>query len=239
MKAVMKYLAALVPACFAVAVPAADLELTCRRADRAFAYGEWSQAMALTRIALDIRPDSAALYARGIVAADMLADSVAGMAMLEQAMAHGVALDDVVGAVRSEAFGIGHAGIYDSFLRRTRTGMPWMARAIDARRLDYYLLRGDGERVVQLASAMLEGLPGSVRYMEALAKGYDLEGRTDSADAVRRSILEADPTNVEALRALGCSLMQQGHTVEARPLLERAQRLDPTPYIEKLLNTSF
>ncbi|MDE6269800.1 MAG: hypothetical protein K2M12_02960 [Muribaculaceae bacterium] len=239
MKALTKYVTALVLAGCAAGVRAADFELTCRRSERAFDYGEWAQAAALSQIAIDMRPDSAALYARGIVAYDMMADTTAGVALLENAMAHGVALDDVVGAVRNEAFAIGHADIYDSFLQRTRARMPWMARAIDARRLDHYMLRGDGERVVLLAGSMLEGLPGNVHYMSLLARGYDMQGLTARADETRRRILEAEPDNVEALRALGCSLLHQGHRAEARRLLEHAQRLAPTPYIEKLLNTSF
>ncbi len=217
------------------AAAAADLGLTCVRAERAFRYGEWAQAAALTELALDERPDSARLYARAIVAEGMLADTVRSAALLERAMAHGVALDSVVDAVRADAFGIGEAHIYDSFLLRARRQMPWLARAIDARLLDYYAMRGDGERVVELATAMLTGLPESTRYLDLLARGYDMQGLDAEADATRRRLLDVDPDNLDALRALGCSLMRQGRRDDALPLLRRAQAIHPTPYIDNML----
>lgn len=219
----------------AVMLRASDLELTCLRAERAFRYGEWAQTAALTELALDEKPDSARLYARAIVAEDMLGDTVRSTSILERAMAHGVALDSVVDAVRADAFVIGEARVYDRFLLRTRSRMPWLARAIDARLLDYYAFRGDGERVVRLASSMLRGLPDSMRYLSLLARGHDLCGDISQADAVRRRILAIDPDNLEALRALGCSLMQQGDRTQAHTLLERARQLEPTPYIDQML----
>ena len=57
------------------------------------------------------------------------------------------------------------------------------------------------------------------------------------AEEAWRRILDADPGDIDALRALGCRLAASGRPAEARVLLERAQAEAPTPYIEHLLET--
>ena len=217
------------------ATAAPDYTLTERRAERSFGFGEWAQAGALYELMLDERPDRAPVYARAIVAASLQCDTTRSVQLLERAMAHGVPLDSVVDGVRASAFGAGEASVYADFLLRTRARMPWIARAIDARLLHYYDMRGDGPQIVALAETMLNGLPDSPRYLALLARGHMLQGHEAEAEAAWRRILQADPHNLEALRALGCRLMAGGHTAEARTLLERAQAIEPTPYIQSLL----
>lgn len=219
----------------AISAAAAGFDTTARRADRNFDFQEWAQAGALYELMLDERPDSAAVYSRAIVAASMLDDTLRSTALLERAMAHSVALDSVVDGVRRTAFAIGHAGVYADFLHRTRAQMPWMARALDARLLDYYAFRNDGERMVQLSEAMLSGLPDSERYLAQLARGHLLQGHTAEAEAAWRRLLDAHPDNLDALRSLGTLLMQQGRTDEGRALLRRVHDIAPTPYTDQLL----
>lgn len=210
-------------------------ERTAVRAERSFGFGEWAQAEALYELLLDERPDTAPVYARAIVAASLAGDTVRATSLLERAMAHAVPLDSVVEGVRAAAFGAGEAAVYADFLHRTRSRMPWMARAIDARLLDYYDFRADGAEIVRLAEAMLAGLPDSARYLKLLARGHMLQGDTARAEEAWRRLLKAHPDNLDALRALGCMLASDGRTDEARPLLQRAQDIEPTPYIENLL----
>lgn len=221
--------------CSAAAAATDGYSATARRADRNFDFQEWAQAGALYELMLDERPDSAGVYSRAIVAAAMLGDTLRSTALLERAMAHSVALDSVVDGVRRNAFAIGHAGVYADFLNRTRARMPWMARALDARLLDYYSFRNDGARMVQLSEAMLRGLPDSERYLALLAEGHLLQGHTAEAEATWRRLLDAHPGNLGALRSLGTLLMQQGRTDEGRLLLSRAHEIEPTPYTDQLL----
>jgi len=220
----------------AVSAAMPDYTLTERRAARSFAFGEWAQAGALYELLLDERPDCSPVYSHAIVAASLLGDTTRSVDLLERAMAHGVALDSVVEGVRAAAFGTGSADVYADFLHRTRKEMPWMARAIDARLLDYYAFRGDGRETVRIAESMLSGLPGSLRYLSILARGHAMQGNDEDAEKTWRRILAIDPDNLEALRALGCRLAATGRTDEARPLLERAQGIDPTPYVENILH---
>ena len=221
----------------AIAASAADYALTARRAARNYHFGEWAQAGALFELMLDQHPDSARTYSRAIVAASMLADTARTVGLLERAMNHGVALDSVVEGVRSESLAKGASHIYEEFLNRIRARLPYMARAVDARLLDYYEFRNDGPQIVRLSRAMLEGLPDSPRYLMALARGSILTGDTATAEAAWQRILEDDPRNIDALRAYGLYMHQSGRPAEARPLLERADRIAPTPYITKILNS--
>lgn len=215
----------------ALAATAADYGLTERRADRNFGFGEWAQAEALYELMLDERPGEAPVYARAIVASAMMGDTVRCATLLERAMAHSVPLDSVVEGVRSASFGAGEGGVYAAFLRRTRHQMPWMARALDARLLDYYDTRSDGPEIVRLAEEMLRGLPDSTRYLALLARGHILQGHGAEAEAAWSRILAIEPDNIDGLRALGLRLLSTGRAAEGRPLLERAQSLHPTPYI--------
>ncbi|MDE6136181.1 MAG: hypothetical protein K2F97_01750 [Muribaculaceae bacterium] len=219
----------------AIAASGADYTLTERRAERNFAYGEWAQAEALYELMLDERPDTAPVYARAIVASTMMGDTLRCADLLERAMAHSVPLDSVVEGVRRAAFGAGRADAYVDFLQRTRLRMPWMARALDARLLDYYDKRSDGPEIVRLAGEMLRGLPDSTRYLSLLARGHMLQGHGPEAEAAWCRILTLEPDNVDALRSLGLRLLATGRDAEGRPLLERAQALSPTPYIENML----
>lgn len=214
---------------------AADPGLTATRAERAFGFGEWAQAGALYELMLAERPDSAGLYARAIVAASLQPDTLRAVELLERAMAHGVALDSVTSGVRTAAMTCGHTSVYADFLKRTRRLMPYMARAIDARLLDYYEFRNDGPQTVRLAEDMLRGLPDSVRYLSALARGQMLCGDARGAESTWRRIIALEPDNTEALRSLGVMLHTEGRVDEARPLLEHVQAISPSPFIYTLL----
>ncbi|MBD5277147.1 MAG: hypothetical protein HDS30_05805 [Bacteroides sp.] len=228
-----RFLIVLIMAAIAAVSGAAQnsYELNATRASRAFGFGEWAQASALYELMLDERPDSASTYSRAIVAAAVLDDSLRASSLLERAMAHGVPFDTVVDGVRSAAFSAGHAAVYPAFLTRSRAIMPWLARAIDARLLDYYAFRNDGERMTALATAMLEGLPGDPRYLDLLARGRLLQADTHGAEAAWRLALATDPSYHPALCGLGALLSRLGRDSEARELLERAAAINPSPFL--------
>ncbi|MDE6286705.1 MAG: hypothetical protein K2L99_06905 [Muribaculaceae bacterium] len=213
------------------AVAQSSYELNATRAARAFGFGEWAQASALYELMLAERPDSAATYSRAIVAAAVLDDSLRASSLLERAMAHGVPFDTVVQGVRSAAFSAGHAAVYPRFLKRARSLMPWLARAIDARLLDYSTFRNDGESMTALAREMLAGLPGDPRYLDILARGRLLLGDTAGAETAWREALQADPAHHASLCGLGALLELLGRPDEAAPFLRRAAQINPSPFL--------
>lgn len=218
-------------ACAAIAAAQSRYDATAVRADRSFDWQEWHSAAAMYELMLDERPDSLRPYARAIVASQMLADTAATVDLLERAMSHGIGLSDVLSAVRATDFAIGQGDRYGAYLHTLSTAMPWMKRALDNELLDYYTFRRNGPMMVHYASLMLAGLPESTVYLNTLASGWLLSGRTAEAADTWRRVLAIDPDNVEALLYLGNLYTAEGDTEAARPLLERAHRLCPGPYL--------
>ncbi len=220
----------------AVAADSVRYAVLSRRADRSFDGGEWASAAALYQLMLDLRPDSAGVYARGIVAAEMAADTLSTLNLTGRAMANGVGLAQLLERVRTTTFDLGRGDNYGVLLHRLRRNFSWMARAVDNELLEYYTFRDDGPMIVRYASMMLRGLPNSRDYRMLLARGYMLSGDDEAAARQRRSVVNDDPRCYDALIALGNYLHQRGRDVEAGPLLTRAMELRPTPYVAAILD---
>lgn len=204
------------------------------RADRSYGWREWASAAAMYELMLDICPDSARTYSRAIVATCLVPDTVAGPDLLQRAMAHGIALDDVLRRVRAESYDIGEPALYGSLLQRLQTVMPWMSRAIDHELLRHYLERGDGPNTVRYARVMLDGLPDSREFLSALARGYLTQDMTEEAADVWRRILELYPDDYETLLYLANYHILGGRPDEARPYITRARQIRDTPALRQL-----
>lgn len=210
--------------------------LAAERAARSFDGREWASAAALYELMLDMRPDSAEVYARAIVASAMIPDTAAATDLMQRAMAHGAGLDGVLARVRGISFAIGAPDLYGAYLHRLRGSMPWMSRALDHELLRYYLFRDDGPEITRYARIMLEGLPDSADFLHALARGYMSQDDMAAAVAVWEKILSLYPEDYDSLLYLGNYYVLTGHGGQAAPYLERALRVRPTPYVEALLH---
>lgn len=204
------------------------------RAARSFDGREWASAAALYELMLDMRPDSAEVYARAIVASAMIPDTAATTDLMQRAMAHGAGLDAVLAQVRGISFAIGAPDLYGAYLHRLRAAMPWMSRALDHELLRYYVFRDDGPEIARYARIMLEGLPDSAEFLHALARGYMLQDDMAAAVAVWEKILALYPDDYDSLLYLGNYYVLTGRRGEAEPYLARALRVRPTPYVEAL-----
>lgn len=208
------------------------------RAERAYEGSEWASAAALYEIAIDHRPDSAQLYSRAIVASELAGDTAAAPDLVERAMAHGVGLSALLGAVRRESFAVGEGDTYAAFLRRLRREMPWMGRPLDNELLSYYVFRRDGAGMVKYARIMLQGLPDSADYLSILAEGYLLAGDSDEAVATWEHILSLYPEHYDTLINLGNYYIASGRRPWALEYLRRAQNIHPTPYVAGILSNN-
>lgn len=73
----------------------------------------------------------------------------------------------------------------------------------------------------------LEGMPGNLNLMEAMAYSWLLEGRLDRASALYRKVLEADPERLGALNNYATVLAEEGEYERAVETWTRALALDP------------
>lgn len=214
---------------------AADYQTTARKAQRFFDDREWASAQALYGLMLDERPDADSVYVRAIVASSMIRQDLRASELLSDAMKAGVSFSRLMTGVKEVSFSIGEPAVYENFLERSRTDCPWLARAIDDELLHYYLFRDDGPQIVVYARKMLAGLPDSVKYLSALARGYACTGDFANATAAWRQILTVDPDNYDTLLCLGNYFNISGNSAKALEYLRRAEAIRPTPYVTGLI----
>ncbi len=207
---------------------------TAVRADRSFAFAEWSSAHALYELLLDRQPGRSDFYARAVVAAELAGDTIAGSDLVERAMSHGIPFAPLLADIRSTSYSVGAGDGYGDFLLRLQEQLPWLARPIDDELLRYYTSRSDGPMMVRYARVMLAGLPDSIEYLGLLARGYVLQDDMLAAADTWTRILAIAPDNYDALVCLGNYARLEGRKAEALRYLEEANRLRPTPYLTRL-----
>lgn len=224
-----------------VALPlgALDYEATALKANRLFEQRDWPSAQAMYELMLSERPDSTDTYAHAIVVAQMRADSVRAVDLLERAMSHSVGVQPLFDRVRSVAFSIGRARIYPDFLRLAVKELPWLARPVERLMLQYYLFRDNGPKVVEYGLLMTDGLPDDVGFLADLSRGYMLSADYDSAVACWKRILDLDPNNYLTLINLGNYYLLINRPDLGLPYLERANNLRSTPYLESIIHDSY
>lgn len=213
----------------------AEFALLDAKATRFAEFGEWASTSAMLTLMLDMRPDSASLYARAIIAEGMRHNTRPQQQLLNTALEHGVPLDSVITGVRTRSISLGRADIYETFLTDIPQTFPWLKRTIDAYLLRYYLFRRNPQGIITYARIMLQGLPDSQEFLLDLASGYVQSGQFPESIATYHHILTLNPDNLTALLAIGNYHILNHQPQQARPYLERANTLSPTPYLASLL----
>lgn len=216
--------------------PAMDFSILDAKASRFAQFGEWASTSAMLTLMLDMRPDSAPLYARAIIAEGMQRHPDAQQQLLHAALEHGVPIDSLLAGVRTRSITLGHADLYETFLTDIPRTHPWLRRTIDSYLLRYYIFRRNPRGIITYARIMLQGLPDSQEFLLALASGYVQAGQYPEAIATYQHILTLNPDNLTALLYIGNYLLITGEPRQARPYLDRANTLAPTPYLATLLH---
>ncbi len=201
------------------------------KADRFFQYKEWGSAAAMCNLMISERPELAEPYGRGIVAYEMLGDSVRPMELLEKAMRYGVPLDSVLTDVQRQSYAVGRGMMYERFMLQAARENKWMERPLDAYLLRYYASRRNGPQMVAYAQKMLKGAPRNIGFMLTLADGYMLTGQTAAACDCWRRILDIDPRCFDALLCLANIADLEGRRRQALEYFRRADEVKSTPYI--------
>lgn len=208
---------------------------TERKAIRFRNDAEWLNASAMYSLLLEAKPHLAENYANAIISNAMLGDTLAVVNIMERSMTHNVPIDSVFADVQEISTRLGISYLYEELLIDSAQHFPWMQRGLNSYLLKYYTYRNNGPKMVEYARIMLSGMPESVEFMRLLAKGYLLSDNTEDAVTVWREILANHPDNLPTLLDLGNYYVTTGAMSKARPYLDLANRLNPTPYLADLL----
>lgn len=219
----------------AVVARGADYNVTLAKAARFFENKEWASASAMYDLLLDERPGTTNLYARAIVSAEMRRSVTDEMRLLENALHQALPFDSVMTHVKTVSLECGNIEAYRNFLINAQKEYPWLSRAIDRYLLEYYTFRRNGPMMVRYSSLILKGLPDDVSVLGIKAKGYLYDNNPARAMDIYTIILEKDPSNFEALSALGIYSAHKGAKGLAREYLTRAEKIHSTPYIAEML----
>lgn len=174
--------AAILAICAAAALPSnADDNAIRQKAERHYSAGEWVNAAAMYGLLIDARPQNTGFYARAITSSamrDSLRPRIEAeqMTLLHRALGARVPVDSLIAAVGRESIALGHAQIYERFLKTAAACEPWMSRIVDAALLRYYIFRRNPVATEKYARAMLTGQPDNSMWLSALADGQLGEG---------------------------------------------------------------
>lgn len=237
MSAILRYI-------LAVMLSAAFIQLSAQtpydrlevKANRFFDQKEWAQAAATYYQMLDVHPEVAATYGRAIVANAVRGDTIAEMELMVKALNNKIPFDSVLSRVRATSFELGKSNLYGDFLLRVRDAYPWMRRPMDNYLLRYYIYRQDGVKMMEYSRMMLQGAPGNRGFLLSLAQGAMLCGEFECGVDAYMEILRLDPSDYDALLALGNYYYIEKQPGKARQYLERANREHPTPHVASLLD---
>lgn len=226
-----------------VAYAATSYSTLAMKADRFYSQREWASASAMFDLMLDERPRDYSLYARAIVAAAMIPDSVGEMQLIDKAFTELCPVDSLFNGVERASFAIGQTALYERLLEKVKRSYSWTQRIVDARLLDYYVFRRAADKMLEYSDIMLSGSPDSIKFLRAKAQALLLLGRNREAEIELNRIIELDPDDIETLVTLGNLYLLEGHRsgnqeqkTHAVSLLGRAYKLHPTPYLDRLLH---
>lgn len=217
------------------ATAAAQPDPTLEKARRAFENSEWASAAALYGLVCDRTPGNTEAYARRIVASEIIADTAATVAVIEEALNDETEVAALFHSIRTNALAAGKPHAFTAVLDRTRKKLPWLARPCDAALLEYYKFRNNPAATEAYAKKLLAGLPDDIGYLSTLAGSYIMQGKDSEALGVYRRILDIDPAHFDTLVALGSYWLEAGDRERARKYLTRAAEIRPTPALKQTL----
>lgn len=205
------------------------------KAERFYVQKEWLSALAMCDLMLVRQPAECATYVRAIASAAMVGDTLSQQRLTRSAIEHRVVVDSLFGGVERASIALGKPAVYEDYLETVVVSEPWLRRAVDLRLLHYFAFRHNGEKTVECARRMLDGLPDNVEYLELMAQGYLDCGDMTAAERVYSRVVEISPDNVTALLYLGNALWDRGNKKAGAEYLRRAYDICPTPYLEAKL----
>lgn len=223
----------------AMAVNATDADNQYQRTERkALRFrddAEWLNASAMFTLMIDERPHVTSNYANAVIANTMSGDTTAVVRIMELSMTNNIPMDSIFADVQRISTRLGISYLYEDLLINSAEHFPWLQRSLNSYLLKYYTFRNNGPQMVRYARIMLSGMPDNIDFQRILAKGYMLSNNMPDAINMWRQILADHPDNLDTLLDLGNYYVTIGAMAKAKPYLDLAYRLHPTPYLESLL----
>lgn len=211
------------------------------KARRAFDQQEWATASAMYTLAIDQEPGRGDLYGYAIAAAAMKQDTISQLQFFDQSINNYVPFDSTFAAVKRVSFSVAHDSMYEQFMLMVQRNYSWLARAVDAYLLNYYVYRHNAPAVIRYSQMMLAGLPDDVRYLAILADAQMQDSQTAEAVATYNRIIELDPDNYNAHLTLGNYFALAADDADSRQqavaYLKKANTLRQTPHTTALINS--
>ena len=211
------------------------------KARRAFDQQEWATASAMYTLAIDQEPGRGDLYGYAIAAAAMKQDTISQLQFFDQSINNYVPFDSTFAAVKRVSFSVAHDSMYEQFMLMVQRNYSWLARAVDAYLLNYYVYRHNAPAVIRYSQMMLAGLPDDVRYLAILADAQMQDSQTAEAVATYNRIIELDPDNYNAHLTLGNYFALAADDADSRQQavthLKKANALRQTPHTTALINS--
>lgn len=245
-RALLSIIAAIVATATALSASSFDYKSVSKKAERYFGYEEWNSALAMYELIIDNRPLDIPSYYKAIVSSGMLGNKDTQIDLLQRTQKQGIALDSIFKGVKDVSFSIGEGRAYEGFLLLVRERQPWIARSINAYLLDYYTFRNDAPSMIAIAKQLLATTPDNLTYIRILAKAYVMDGHMDDAVKCYKQIVEKEPNDYDALLSLGIYYKRKADNATAGDIreslslaedyLNKANKLDSTPYVENLLS---
>lgn len=214
----------------------AEIKRLTDKSRRFFDNHEWLNATAMYTLLAVQQPADVNVQSRLTVSRFMSGDQAGAVNQITRAMEAGIPLDTLMDKVLAASLETGSPSMYRNLLESVRTRVPWLGRTVDGLLLRYYNFRDNGPELIRQARIMLAGLPDNLDFMQLLARGYMLDNQPEAAANVWTRILAAHPDDRPTLLNLGMYYLLSNRRTEALPLLTRAYSLQPTPYIQKILD---
>lgn len=203
------------------------------KAERFFRYKEWGSAAAMCSLMANERPEQAEPYGMGIVAYEMMGDTIHPMQLLDKAMRYGVPLDSVLTGVKDQSFAVGRGSMYERFMLQASRQNPWMERPLEAYLLRYYDLRQNGPKIVEYSQKLLRGTPQNAKFLLTLANGYMLSAMPEKAIETWQKILSSDPRNLDALLCMANICDLNGDKDQSLRYFRQAYEVKATSYVNE------
>lgn len=212
-----------------------DYNSIATKAQRFFDFQDWNSAVAMYELMLAQKPGDVNTYASACVAAGMGCDSIKQISLMERSLKNAVPVDSLLSKVRVKAIALGEPKVYEQFLYRVKHSQPWTNRMIEVRLLDFYKFRNDSRMVISTARQLLHSTPDNEQFLADMASAYIELGEYANSMECYKKILDLDQNNLASLLALGNYYESIKEYSNALPYLERAYKLNPTPYLKALI----